>query len=68
MLMGDIGSYQVVADRCFGHGSDYEWTLKHRYLAGDLLHGVPGESALAQGCCDHSGREGVTCWGAVMSE
>lgn len=55
MLMDDVGSYQVVAGWCLGHDSDYQRTVEHRYLAGDLLHGVPGESTLAQGCCDDSG-------------
>lgn len=55
VLIGCVGTHQVVAGWCFGDNPDYQRTVEHRYLAGDLLHGVPGESALAQGCCDNSG-------------
>lgn len=55
MLTGGVGAYQVVAGRCFRDDSHHERTVEYRYLAGDLVLGVPGESALAESCCDDSG-------------
>lgn len=51
----ETGAYQILAGRGFRYRAYYQWPSEYWDLAGDLLHGVPGQSTLAQGGGYHSG-------------
>lgn len=54
------GTHQERADRRERHDSDQQREAGDGDVAGDLVSGVSVGEALAQGRCDHPGREGVT--------